>query len=79
MNIQDFGHHELGLDGIELKKYIRYRTKNKYVGQTYRKLMSWFHGQTGAIDMKTGEFIYYYHDIERGLDFILKGKPTYFD
>jgi len=43
----------------------------------------WMIGQTGPMleDEKTGKAVLgiYKHDVERYLDSILKGKPTYFD
>jgi len=76
---QDFGKNEWGLNSVELMSYIKYRVKTmRKTRKVYKKLMEWFIGQTGIMDDK-GEFIYYYHDIERGLDLILKGKETYFD
>jgi len=79
LRAKDFGTHKMGLTGMELKNYIRYRTNGKKVGKVYRKMMQWFIGQTGSIDTKTGEFLYYYHDCDRGLDKFLLGKETYFD
>lgn len=63
--------HEYGWYGTTLKKC--------FYAKDLKKMNHWFTGQTGAICEKTGQFVYYSWDVDRYLNLMLKGEPTYFD
>ena len=78
LRAKDFGTHEYGLTWVELKNYIRYRTKGKKVGEVTRKMLQWLRGQTCAANEKD-EMLIYPWDCDRGLDKFIDGKETFFD
>ena len=45
----------------------------------FKEFKKWMYGQTCAIDEKTNQVVVYSWDIDRFLDMLRKGKPTYWD
>jgi len=63
-------HDRLGYTYEELKTFL--------TSKELKKFNDWIYGQTCAINKK-GQFIYYAWDVERFVDLVRKGKPTYWD
>ena len=60
----------------------RKEAKALMADMVWKHFGKWFCGQTGPVitnEKGKTENGFYTHDVERYLDMILKGKPTYFD
>ena len=54
----------------QVKKYLR--------DKTWQHFSDWMRGQTCPV-LRGGKQGYYRHDVERYMEGILEGRPTYFD
>ena len=75
--IYEYGTYRLGLTGSEVLDWIEMVAGKKQSKKVFSRFMKWMYGQTTAL--VDGKCLYYRHDVQRGLDFILHKKTTYFD
>jgi len=63
--------HKIGYTYSEIESFL---TKKEL-----KKFNDWMYGQTCGVDENTGQHLIYAWDVQRFVDMVRKGTPTYWD
>lgn len=79
--LDEYGAFKMGVTAEEIDDYIRVRTNSVNVTRIRTKLYHELRGSTAPVVIVSGNEVglIYRHDVQRYLDYVLEGKPTYFD
>jgi len=77
INVKDYGKYREGLTGGEIRYYVGELIGKDKAKRVFLDFLDLAVGQTNVtVD---GKILYYRHDVKRGLDLLLKGKPIHSD